>query len=101
MTSREKSLIDELTATSFKYLVESFTTLPFFFGGYMKVFITVREHEFHEDGYIVDKVFTDYKDAQDSLLQKGFRILDEEEELYLNEGRKDGYQYARIYHRTL
>lgn len=45
----------------------------------MRVYITVREHEFHEDGYIVDK----------------------REELYLNEGRKDGYQYARIYHRTL
>lgn len=81
--------------------MESFTALPFFFGGCMKVFITVREHEFHEDGYIVDNVFTDYKEAQDSLLQKGFRILDEGEELYLNEGRKDGYQYARIYHRTL
>ena len=67
----------------------------------MKVFITVREHEFYEDGYIVDKVFTDYKEAQESLLQKGFRILDEGEELYLNEGRKDGYQYGRIYHRTL
>ena len=54
----------------------------------MKVFITVREHEFYEDGYIVDKVFTDYKEAQESLLQKGFRILDEGEELYLNEGGK-------------
>lgn len=67
----------------------------------MKVFITVREHEFHEDGYIIDKVFTDYKEAQDSLLQQGYRILNEEDELYLNEGRKDGYQYGRIYHRTL
>lgn len=67
----------------------------------MKVFITVREHEFHEDGYIVDEVFTDYKEAQDSLLRKGFRILNEEDELYLNEGRKDGYQYACIYHRNL
>ena len=67
----------------------------------MKVFITVREHEFYEDGYIVDKVFTDYKEAQDSLLQQGYRILDEENELYLNEGGKDRYQYGRIYHRTL
>ena len=83
-------------------MLGEFTTLPFFFfGGCMKVFITVREHEFYEDGYIVDKVFTDYKEAQESLLQKGFRILDEGEELYLNEGGEDGYQYARIYHRTL
>lgn len=67
----------------------------------MKVFITVREHEFHKDGYVVDKVFTDYKEAQDSLLQQGYRILNEEDELYLNEERKDGYQYARIYHRNL
>lgn len=67
----------------------------------MRVFITVREHEFYEDGYIVDKIFTDYKEAQDSLLQKGFRILDEEDELYLNEEGEDGYQYARIYHRNL
>ena len=55
----------------------------------MKVFITVREHEFYEDGYIVDKVFTDYKEAQESLLQKGFIILYEGEELYLNEGGRD------------
>lgn len=67
----------------------------------MRVYVTVREGEYPEDGYIIDKLFTNYKDAQDSLLQKGFRILDEGEELYLNEGRKDGYQYARIYHRTL
>ena len=67
----------------------------------MGVFITVREHEFYEDGYIVDKIFTDYKEAQDSLLQKGFRILDEEDELYLNEEGEDGYQYARIYHINL
>jgi hypothetical protein len=67
----------------------------------MKIFITVREHEFHEDGYIVDNVFTDYKEAQESLLQKGYRILNEEDEMYLNEGRKDGYKYGRIYHRTL
>ena len=67
----------------------------------MRVFITVREHEFYEDGYIVDKIFTDYKEAQDSLLQKGFRILDEEDELYLNEEGEDGYQYARINHRNL
>lgn len=67
----------------------------------MKVFITVREGEYPEDGYIIDKLFTNYKEAQDSLLQQGYRILDEEDELYLNEGRKDGYQYGRIYHRTL
>lgn len=67
----------------------------------MRVYVTVREGEYPEDGYIVDKVFTDYKEAQESLLQKGYRILNEEDELYLNEGRKDGYKYARIYHRTL
>ena len=88
--------------TSSSFISEEFYDSSFFFWRiFMRVYITVREHEFHEDGYIVDKVFTDYKEAQDSLLQKGFRILDEEEELYLNEGRKDGYQYARIYHRTL
>lgn len=67
----------------------------------MKVFITVREHEFHEDGYVVDKVFTDYKEAQDSLLKQGYRILNEEDELYQDNERKDGCKYARIYHRTL
>lgn len=67
----------------------------------MKVFITVREHEFYEDGYIVDKVFTDYKEAQDSLLQQGYRILNEEDELYQDNERTDGCKYARIYHRTL
>ena len=67
----------------------------------MRVYITVREHEFYEDGYIVDKVFTNYKDAQDSLLKQGYRILDEEDELYQDNERKDGYKYARIYHRTL
>lgn len=67
----------------------------------MKVFITVREQEFHEDGYIIDKIFTDYKEAQESLLKQGYRILNEEDEMYLNEGRKDGCKYGRIYHRTL
>lgn len=67
----------------------------------MSVYVTVYEHEFHEDGYILGKLFTDYKTAQEHLLQQGFRILNEEDELYLNEGRKNGYKYARIYHRTL
>lgn len=67
----------------------------------MKVYVTVREGEYPEDGYIIDKLFTNYKDAQDSLLKQGYRILDEEGELYLNEGRKDRCKYARIYHKTL
>lgn len=67
----------------------------------MRVYITVREQEYHEDGYILDKVFTDYKEAQESLLKQGYRILNEEDEMYLNEGVKDGYKYGRIYHRTL
>lgn len=67
----------------------------------MRVYITVREHEYPEDGYIIDKLFTNYKDAQDSLLKQGYRILSEEDELYLNEERKDGYKYARIYHKSL
>ena len=67
----------------------------------MRVYITVREPEFHEDGYIVDKVFSDYKEAQDSLLNQGYRILNEEDELYQDLERKDSYKYARIYHRSL
>lgn len=62
----------------------------------MRVYITVREHKFYEEGYIVDKVFTDYKEAQESLLQKGYRILDEGEELYLNEGEMDTNMHVSI-----
>lgn len=84
------------------FISEEFMALPFFFlEDCMRVYVTVREGEYPEDGYIIDKLFTNYKDAQDSLLKQGFRILNEEDELYLNEGRKDGYQYARIYHRNL
>lgn len=67
----------------------------------MRVYVTVREGEYPEDGYIIDKLFTNYKDAQDSLLKQGYRILNEEDELYQDNERKDGYNYARIYHRTL
>lgn len=67
----------------------------------MRVYVAVREHEYPEYGYIIDKLFTNYKDAQDSLLKQGYRILSEEDELYLNEERKDGYKYARIYHKSL
>ncbi len=67
----------------------------------MRVYIAVREHEYPEDGYIIDKLFINYKDAQDSLLKQGYRILNEEDELYQDNERKDGYKYARIYHKTL
>ena len=67
----------------------------------MRVYVTVREHEYPEYGYIVDKVFTDYKETQESLLKQGYRILSEEDELYQDNERKDGYMYARIYHKTL
>lgn len=67
----------------------------------MRIYIAVREAEYSEDGYIIDNVYTSYKDAQKSLLKQGYRILDEENEMYLDEERKDRYKYARIYHRTL
>lgn len=67
----------------------------------MHIYIAVREAEYPEDGYIIDNVYTSYKDAQDSLLKQGYRILDEDNEMYLDEERKDGYKYARIYHKTL
>lgn len=67
----------------------------------MRVYVTVREGEYPEDGYIIDKLFTNYKDAQDSLLKQGYRILSEEDELYQDNERKDGCKYARIYHKSL
>lgn len=67
----------------------------------MRIYIAVREAEYSEDGYIIDNVYTSYKDAQNALLKQGYRILDEENEMYLDEERKDGYKYACIYHRTL
>lgn len=67
----------------------------------MKIFITVQEQTHHEDGYKIEKVFTDYKEAQDSLLEKGYRLLDEEYEIYVDEQRKDGYTVARIFEKNL
>lgn len=67
----------------------------------MKVYIAVREQEYPEDGYIIDELYVDYKDAQNSLFKKGYRILNEKDELYLNKEREDGYKYARIYHKNL
>ena len=85
------------------FISEEFMALPFFFflEDCMRVYVTVREGEYPEDGYIIDKLFTNYKDAQDSLLKQGYRILDEEDELYQDNERKDGCKYARIYHRSL
>lgn len=71
----------------------------------MRVYITVREHENIEYGYSIDKLFTDYKEAQESLLQQGYRILNEDDDIYTididDEERRDGYRYALIYHKNL
>lgn len=71
----------------------------------MRVYITVREHENIEYGYSIDKLFTDYKEAQESLLQQGYRILNEDDDIYTididDEEGRDGYRYALIYHKNL
>lgn len=69
----------------------------------MRVYITVRERECLEDGYTIDKLFTDYKEAQESLLKQGYRILDEDDELYTieDEEGRDGYKFALIYRKDL
>ena len=67
----------------------------------MKIFITVQEQTYPEDGYKIGKVFTAYKEAQDSLLEKGYRLLDEEYEIYEDKERKDGYTVARIFEKNL
>ena len=71
----------------------------------MRVYITVREHENIEYGYSIDKLFTDYKEAQESLLQQGYRILIKDYDIYIididNEKGRDGYKYAIIYHKNL
>ena len=71
----------------------------------MRVYITVREHENIEYGYSIDKLFTDYKEAQESLLQQGYHILIKDYDIYMididNEKGRDGYKYAIIYQKNL